>query len=382
MKQRLSWHTRKWPTRTLLVAAACAGLGCLVATYGHAAPPPPRVMGVVPSAAGPRLMPLDARTLAPVRGGWSRSVGTAESVALSPSGARIAVATAGGKVLVLDTATGRVVRKYSPQGVERLYWLGGNGTRGSRLELLVAASFGCWSLGCGYEYEDVRSDSGMTVGITGEPIVALRDGLVIQYDGDPTMLVVFGPDYGFGDVTCIELLRMQKDAPFAVVADVAHDRLFAISSAGLVAEIDRVRDLDRPPRVRYHRVDLNGRPFEAAWAGAGRIALWGRDGLGTIDTRTWKTRTVAPGVTGAIATRFGLAAWTDDPADGLTVYRPDGQKRLHVLAGKPVDAAQTVGGYLYVDADALYSIDLRTGRVLGPLRSDAMIITPTLVSIP
>jgi hypothetical protein len=339
-------------------------------------------MGVVASAAGPRLQPLDARTLAPVRRGWSRSVGTAESVALSPSGSRIAVATAGGKVLILDTVTGRVVRKYSPEGVEDLYWLGGNGTRGSRLELLVAASFGCWSHGCGYEYEDVRSDSGMTIGIAGEPIAALRDGLVIQYYGDPTVLVVFGPDYGLGNEIEIKLLRMPQAAPFAVVADVAHNRLFAISSAGLVAEIDRIGDLDRPPRVRYHRVDLNGRAFAAAWAGGGKIALWGKDGLGTIDIRTWKARAVAPAVTGAIATRFGIAAWTDDSADGLTVYRPDGGKRLHVLAGKQIRAAQTVGDYLYADADARYSIDLRTGKVVGPLRSDARIISPTLVSIP
>jgi hypothetical protein len=64
------------------------------------------------------------------------------------------------------------------------------------------------------------------------------------------------------------------------------------------------------------------------------------------------------------------------------VYRPDGGKRLHVLAGKQIRAAQTVGDYLYADADARYSIDLRTGKVVGPLRSDARIISPTLVSIP
>ena len=56
-----------------------------------------------------------------------------------------------------------------------------------------------------------------------------------------------------------------------------------------------------------HSVALKDRQFKAAWAGAGRIALWGEDGLGTIDTRTWTTHAIAPGVTGAVATRYGIA---------------------------------------------------------------------------
>ena len=88
-------------------------------------------------------------------------------------------------------------------------------------------------------------------------------------------------------------------------------------------------------------------------------------------------------MTGVVATRFGLAAWTDEPADGLTVYRPDGRERLRLLSGERIHAARAVGRFLYVDADAArYSIELRSGKVAGPLASSATIVTPSLVFIP
>ena len=167
--------------------------------------------------------------------------------------------------------------------------------------------------------------------------------------------------------------------PFRLVADVAHHRLFDVAATGTVAEIDNV---GHRPHITYHTVGLNGRPFTAAWAGSGRIALWGQDGLGTIDTRTWTTHPIAGGVTGAVTTRYGIAAWTANPADGLTVYRPDGSPRLHVLAGKAIRSAQAVGPYLYATVKARYSVDLRTGKVTGPLHTNATIIPPTLTLIP
>ena len=76
-------------------------------------------------------------------------------------------------------------------------------------------------------------------------------------------------------MTSVQLPRMPTSAPFQVVADVAHDRVYVVSSAGLVAEVDRIADIDRQPRVRYHRVTLNGRPFQAMWAGAGKYRALG-----------------------------------------------------------------------------------------------------------
>jgi hypothetical protein len=365
------------------LAAACALVSCLVATSGDAALSPPAVIAIVPSAAGPRLKPLDARTLAPLRGGWSHAVGTQQSsasgkesawAALSPSRSRIAFTGRGGWVTVLDTASGRIVRKYGADAGDGLYWVGGDGTRNSADGVLIAALFGCWSLGCGLELT-IPGTNLAIAGISGR-FATVSKGALVLAEGTTRLHI-----YGRAVEEVVELTRMPGHAPFRVVADIAHERLFAITSAGLVAEIDRIA---RTPRVRYHRVDLNGRPFEAAWAGSGQIALWGQDGLGAIDVRTWRTRAVASGVTGALATPYGLAAWADDSPDGLAVYRPDGTRRLRVLVGKRVLAAVAVGDYLYahVGAGGRYSINLSTGKVAGPLPNDSTIVTPTLVAIP
>jgi len=121
----------------------------------------------------------------------------------------------------------------------------------------------------------------------------------------------------------------------------------------------------------------------AAWAGSGRIALWVEDGLGTIDTRTWKTHAIAADVTGAVATPYGIAAWTKT-TDGIGVYKPDGTRRFQRLQGKQITAARAVGPTLYADtaANTRYSIDLRTGKTTGPLSTIARIITPSYVVIP
>ena len=52
-----------------------------------------------------------------------------------------------------------------------------------------------------------------------------------------------------------------------------------------------------------------------------------------------------------------------------------------------VRSAQAVGGYLYInlgETSGQYSVDLRTGQVVGPLRPDVVlwIPQPDLVAIP
>jgi hypothetical protein len=95
--------------RALLASVIVGGAAGVVAASGRAAPPSPRVVGVVKTTDGRwRLEPLDAQTLAPVRGGWSRVVPLGAPVTLSPSGSRVAVAvgaigTGAESVLVLDT---------------------------------------------------------------------------------------------------------------------------------------------------------------------------------------------------------------------------------------------------------------------------------------
>jgi len=376
--------TARWCVRALWVMAVCVAFGCLDATHGEAAAPaPPRVVAVVD---GPRLRLLDARTLEPVRGGWtSRVIDYNTKPALSPSRKRVVFARRDGRLVVLDTRSGRVVRTYGgwAHGGERLYWLGGEGTGGDA-EVLVA-EFVAGPRGPEYNIIDRRDPGSGDSVFAGFATTALREGLVIESyeDRPPKRLVIYGPEYHQGGDTKIALPPMRPSAPLRVVSDVARSRLFAISSAGLVAEIDRIGDPRRRERVRYHPVELNGRNFDAAWAGAGKLALWGPDGLGTIDTRTWKTHHIASGVGNAVATPFGIAAW-GDPAGELTVYRPDGSTRLRMQV--EVRSAQAVGGYLYVNLGEPngHSVDLRTGKVVGPLRPDAVlwIPQPDLVAIP
>ncbi len=154
----------------------------------------------------------------------------------------------------------------------------------------------------------------------------------------------------------------------------------AVSSGGRVATIRRA---STNPVVDYHQVALNGAQFEAAWAGEGRIALWGKNGLGTIDIRTWKTHAIAAGVTDAVATPYGIAAWTSSD-DGLTLYRPDGSRKFHTLTGTPISAARALGRWLYVDTPhkRRYTIDLRTGTTSPPLPATATILLPSYTPIP
>jgi hypothetical protein len=365
----------------------------LLAAPGIAAPPSASVIAVVGTGARARLEPVDARTLAPVTRGWSIRVQGAGAAALSPSGKQVAVVVGvdGERMLVVDAATGRIVRRYRGIGDTTglgaewggLLWLSGE-VRPS----ILGVGLTCGTGACVVELTPVGhgvSDQNFPEYSTN---AVLKEGVALVY-GDPTtgLEVYLDPRHDLS----IDLPQMastgQKvvsdtgvpQSGFGVVADVAHDRLFAISSAGLVAEVDHVAA--KQPSISYHTVDLNGKPFHATWAGGGKIALWGEDGLGTIDTRTWTTQAVAPKVAGALATALGLAAWAADPADGLTVYRADGSKRLQVLIGTPIRTVQALGNFLYVDAGR-YSVDLRTGKVFGPTKQRATVVTPTLAPIP
>jgi hypothetical protein len=373
-------HAQRMKFRVIgaaLVSVICTGALSLVVDHRDAtASVPPRVVAVVKDGASHRVALLDARTLHPVRGAWSRNLGRYFSVASSPSGSRVAVDAIGTRspVVVLDSATGRLMRRYRQGGnTGDLYWLGGENPHAADM-LLVEVNFGCYSSGCEYGILTlgVERDDGFNADVGGIA-AALRGGLVFEGGG----LSVFGRKGFQVDIT---LRRMPKDAPQRVVADVARDRLFVVSSAGVIAEI---RDAVRHPVVTYHPVALNGRPFNAAWVGRGRIALWGADGLGTIDTRTWSTRSIEAGVIGAVATRLGIAAWKDD-AGGLLTYQPNGRAMLHVLDGKQVTSALAVGDYLYAETkgDGRYSVNLRTGAIVGPLPPEVWIAVPTLSAIP
>jgi hypothetical protein len=331
----------------LLVAAVC------IPSAGAATARPGVVVLV-----GSTLRSLDPRTLS--KASWSYGLESARApIALSPDGRRLAVGALN-DVLVLDTATGRVVTRYaeaadSSDPTFRFYWLGNS---------LVTRGFNCDSGGCGDELAFASSGTADDFNNgTAESAVPLHDTLALAYG--PTDLEFFPSDAA--------LLLPQMTEPSRLVADPQHQRLYEISSgASLVAEIDD--PAASTPHVRYHRVALNGKPFSAAWAGHGRIALWGEDGLGTIDTRTWTTHALLPAVGGVVCTAYGVAAW--DIADGVSLYAPSGSLLLHALGTQQVRAITAVGPYLYARTRRRYSIDLRSGAVAVTTKPYARILTP------
>jgi hypothetical protein len=313
------------------------------------APMPPTV-AVRGSGAARALVRVDPRTLAPLRGSRRVILRRCATFAVSPDSTRVAVATED-EIVIADPRSGRVLRRIRNEGFdvsEGLYWVG---TTKRPSFVAVGGS------GLGWEYTGIPSD------------VATIHGLVL--DGG-----VFG-GVGWFYVEGGDSLTPLELAPpgwSRIVVDTLGDRVFVVYAAGVVAVLDG-------DGISYHSVQLGGGDFEATWAGNGMIALWGANGLGVIDTRSWTTSSLAPAATGAAATPFGLVAWNANAADGATVFARDG-RRLHVLAGQTVRDVAAFGRYAYARVAARqYSVDLTTGRVRR-IRADATVAIPSLVSLP
>ena len=294
----------------------------------------------------------------------------------------------GGQVLLLGTKTGRVVRIDSNLGKrpERLYWLGAERSYGQ----LVAEGSACW-WDCGFE------QCGTALGVLGEGYSSWVYGGVYAVLREGVVILDAAGEWADPDTTWLHLLgavdkevvlpRMPADVPFDVVGDVAHSRVFSISASGLVAEIDRIRGLgpDAYPRVRYHEVGLNGRPFEAGMGGRRQDRAVGRG-------RAWHDR--HPHLDGP--RDRGRREARDH--DALRHRRVDGQPgrwsdRLQARGERTVPCTPRQTGqdrhsgrrrhpYADTDAHTRYSINLRTGKVMRTLRPDAKILAPDIVAIP
>ena len=374
----------------VLVTAAGGAVGAGTRQSPSGATLPARVVAIIPTRPA-RVALLDARTLAPVRSGWSmtlRSWIRGNPAVLSPLGSRVAVAPGAEgdqSVLIIDATSGRTVRQAREAYVEELYWLRGEGTSRGSPALLLRATLACSGGGtaggvCGDDVTSVLNPGASSIYNGFYVATALRNAVVLAEPDSPKAVVV-APGPGTLVSNYVELSRLPESAPYQIVSDILEDRLFVITSTGQIARISRAST--SKPLVDYHQVGLNGANFAAAWAGNGRIALWGKDGLGVIDTRTWTTRASAAGVTHALPTRHGIAAWTSG-LNGLAVYRSGGGRRLHLLKGRKITSATALGVYMYVDtaAGTRYAIDLRTGSTVGPLKTRAQIVTPTYVTIP
>jgi hypothetical protein len=343
----------------LVALVAMCGIAAFVDDRpSTAAVPAPTVIAVIGHGAKQALVRVDARTLEPLRDSHPIQLRGRPSFALSPNSSRAAISRSG--VLdIVDTKSGRVLRRFANEGFddsEGLYWVGS-----SARPLIIAVGDSKF----GWEYTPIPSTYATTDTDLG-PEVGVHDFLVLSGEG--------GLDF-FGRAETFVELEAAPAGLFRVVADVARDRVFVVFAAGSVAEVRAT--------IRYHPVQLNGRDFEAIWAGHHQIALWGADGLGVIDTRTWKPHALAPDATGAVPTRYGIVTWDANATEGVSVYASNRTRRLHLLPKEHIEAVSALGRYAYArNADGKqYAIDLKTGRV-RKVRADAELAVPTLVSIP
>ena len=145
------------------VFLATGASGSAAASTGHTVVKPGRVVAITATEPA-RLILLDARTLRPARPGWSRTLAAwspTNPAALSPLGSRVAVVLGGESsqsLLIVDTATGRVLRRVGEVYAEELYWLRGEGNNRRSPALVVGAVLACASGGvpggvCGDEVD-------------------------------------------------------------------------------------------------------------------------------------------------------------------------------------------------------------------------------------
>lgn len=324
---------------------------------------PPATVALVGTGTRTAFMRVDPSTLEPLPGFGRVRLPPHAVFDLSADSTRIAIATPQ-QTVIADTASGRILGRERNEGYDvsyGLYWVGRH-----RNALPQAIAVGESKFGYEYTTMTIRGSHGsIDTGLW--PAAALRGALVLLGENRPGEGAV--TYYGRGGHPTV-LLEDPPTETTRVVADVAGDRVFVVYSAGTVAQVDH--------GVTYHAVPLNDRAFDAVWAGRGQIAVWGLDGLGTIDTRTWSTRSLAPAARGAVPTRFGLVSWHG--ADGLSVYARDGQRRLHVLKGNEVHDVSALARYAYAHVGSKqFAIDLKNGRI-RPIRSDAIVVVPTLVT--
>lgn len=361
-------------TARLAIALSTALLLALPGSSSEAASAvgtPPNLLGMV----GAKLVVLDPATLRPLASPrpllLERPVSPLRPV-LSPDGTRVAVP--GSSLYIVDRARLRIQRRIrdesyrdlvSAQGIaDDLIW-----TRGGRSFIFAGVGkFGLALYFVGGTNADndvggdwVRTPEGLAVLAT---ICCERDGVVLW---------TYSPDES-------DEVILPFEAPAGI--DARRNRMFLVSSSGQVVIVNLkrltfdIRSVTLPSDLGSP--DVRG----VAWAGRGHVAFWGSRGLGVIDTRAWSTRVIDARATDVRIGANALIAWNGEAATGVTVYSADGELRFRALGGRKVAGVGTTARYAYVNASGRFSIDLRTGRVRGPLTSGAVPILPDLLSLP
>jgi hypothetical protein len=174
------------------------------------------------------------------------------------------------------------------------------------------------------------------------------------------------------------------------------NRLFVVSSNGEMAIVD-MRTLDVAYRTVKLPPELDLTPrFELphlralTWAGQGTLVLRkprvragvAPPGVWSIDIRDGSSRLVDAAATDVRVSTNSIVAWNREAATGIKVYEPGGALRFTAVPTRRVTNVVVTARYAYVDAGGRYSVDLRNGKVSGPLASRARLVVPDLLDLP
>ena len=177
--------------------------------------------------------------------------------------------------------------------------------------------------------------------------------------------------------------------------DARRNRLFVVSANGEMAVVD-MRTLDVAYRTVKLPPEVDLAPgFEPSrlrltWAGQGTLVLRKprlragvvSPGVWSIDIRDGSSRLVDADATGARVSTRSIVTWSRKAATGIKVYEPGGALRFNAVPTRRVKNVVVTARYAYVDAGGRYSVDLRSGKMTGPLASRARLVVPDLLDLP
>jgi hypothetical protein len=178
--------------------------------------------------------------------------------------------------------------------------------------------------------------------------------------------------------------------------DARRNRLFVVSSSGEMAVVDmRTFDVAYRTVMLPPEVDLTPR-FEVprlralTWAGQGTLVLRKPRpragvvpaGVWSIDIREGSSRLVDAAATDVRVSTRSIITWNREAATGIKVYEPGGALRFTAVPTRRVTNVVVTARHAYVDAGGRYSLDLRSGKVTGPLPRRARLVVPDLVDLP
>jgi hypothetical protein len=176
------------------------------------------------------------------------------------------------------------------------------------------------------------------------------------------------------------------DAPSVAAYDARRNRLFVVSSNGEMTVVDmRTFDVSYRTVKLAPEVDLTPPGFELTWAGEGTLVLRPyearRHGVWSIDIRVGSSRLVDAAATDVRVSTRSIVTWNRGAATGIKVYEPGGALRFTAVPTRRVTKVAVTASYAYVDAGGRYSVDLRSGKVSGPLASRARLVVPDLLDL-